>query len=876
MSVDEAARKAFLENLKKQYDGHPVWVAEAPYSRPVLDEDQQNAREKELLQGHTENAYLKHRYRNAWGDNRHKKYLDRDVYYSTTKGYPRRLVVQATQEVREEAQHDRRPRHWGHKRIKGNTPLIVRLSELCLNPFSIDKYHEEDETSTEKKRSKKLLMILIRPLHWLTSAILTLLLSWAIQVGVCVEVMSTPWTDSNWSEPYRDYENVHWAWPKHAVNTLDQSPINPKPQTSITKLTIPRFLVVWDKKLGRWETKETCHLRDEKTGMLEPYIFLSFSRANYAANDEKLRPFFHSVAKEILDYENAGKDPKDHLRAFWVDIDCISHTSPADYTNGVNTICDAVRCSKRVYILLPSDSPEEKRAWGNRMWTLPEVLLAAEKIRYCVTPSWKTQLPIQEPLPFFLQDVSLTDMYESFWPSASKSRRASIGKGYDEQHENAITHLIDHYTNRNTLSDLQQFTFAVQALAELTSGSDNIQGCSTPHVAYAAMGLMSYRLTPDETDSAYQAIARLSLVNDTNRLLERLICLFPRPTLLPADTESKNKDLQLLRNIADKDQYETHLWDIKPLCDVVGIGNEETPAVILDSCRGIPIRWKNFPRLKYTRGLSGFLPKFQMFVMAVGSWFILAAFNLFGVAAALGFATYANKYYQGENSDSSDSGTNNSDSTKSNLKVAFSSELVLYSLFAVLAFFAAGWIFSWCSPKVVQQLCNGGQQGISCHLVGFEGIMSLKDIEKTMYGNYHRRLSYAASTTPFSKALHDNHIRMGKEPDSKDRKELQKFWETERAKLGIPDTHCLFTIVDTGNLTVSVISAERPPVVALICGREGGMLRTVLCSWRFENNCLYRESVMRMRSSMMGSSSPNDWLKVSLASQGDTNGMLMG
>jgi hypothetical protein len=96
-------------------------------------------------------------------------------------------------------------------------------------------------------------------------------------------------------------------------------------------------------------------------------------------------------------------------------------------------------------------------------------------------------------------------------------------------------------------------------------------------------------------------------------------------------------------------------------------------------------------------------------------------------------------------------------------------------------------------------------------------------------------------------------------------------WEQERKVHGIPDTHRLFTIVDTGDMTVSVIAAERPPVVALICGREGGMLRALLCSWRFDKNCLYRECVVRMRSSIEDQATPNDWLKVSLASQSDVS-----
>lgn len=56
--------------------------------------------------------------------------------------------------------------------------------------------------------------------------------------------------------------------------------------------------------------------------------------------------------------------------------------------------------------------------------------------------------------------------------------------------------------------------------------------------------------------------------------------------------------------------------------------------------------------------------------------------------------------------------------------------------------------------------------------------------------------------------------------------------------------HGFFTLVDTGSLTVSIFSAVRPPSVALICGRKGGMLRTVLYYYERSNNCLYKETVM--------------------------------
>ncbi|KAJ5418568.1 uncharacterized protein N7487_002118 [Penicillium crustosum] len=108
------------------------------------------------------------------------------------------------------------------------------------------------------------------------------------------------------------------------------------------------------------------------------------------------------------------------------------------------------------------------------------------------------------------------------------------------------------------------------------------------------------------------------------------------------------------------------------------------------------------------------------------------------------------------------------------------------------------------------------------------------------------RLSYTALSTVFSGELRDCDIRISKEPD-------KNYWKNKFQELGLPRTHRIFTIV------------------ALISGREGDMLRVLLCSWRFENNCLYREDIFRMRSSLGEQVTRNDWLKISLASQGDVN-----
>jgi hypothetical protein len=371
-------------------------------------------------------------------------------------------------------------------------------------------------------------------------------------------------------------------------------------------------------------------------------------------------------------------------------------------------------------------------------------------------------------------------------------------------------------------------------------------------MAYAAMGLLAYRITPDEKDDTFKAIARLSLVNDSNQMLERLISLWPKYTPdVPGTSKVQGEERYavagseaLLRNIADQDQYSVHLWDIQPLCDVVGIGDDKfTPTVILDRCRGIPIRWKSFPKVRYVQNFEGFRECISQFVVWIGAWFLLTGFNLFATVVSLAFAS---------------------------MNHANIINIDQYML-GISVYLSIAWIISWFSPRAVRRLCNGGS-GLSCHLVGFEGTMTLREIEKAIYGNFTGRLSYAPSSTIFSQNIRHPKFRMGVEPrDLYGDPRGPEHWEQQRKEHGIPDTHRLFTIVDTGDMSVSVIAAERPPVVALICGREGGMVRALLCSWRFDKNCLYRECVVRMRSSLEDHAQPNDWLKVSLASQGEVS-----
>ena len=863
---EEDCEKKWNHDLHKKYNNHWRWKPGMPrYKNPKLNDAGIEQRKLELQ--HDRPASTKQPYRNSSGDV-YEKYADLDAYYSVSREYPRRLVVQATKEARD----DTRPRHWRHTKIDGRTPLIIRLAELCQNPLGLEEYdlgYDPDSIDTtlmpKKGVPRRVWEGFRKFIHHVLSIFFTLTLAWIIQGLLSFDIITEPWS-SEAGDDYEGYDNVHWEWPRHAINKLDQAPDNKKSQSKLAVEGIPRCLVIRNES-GEWEVKLTSELRDEKTGMLPPYVFLSFSRGNYRADDAPLKQFFRQMAGRILDHENKTHPDEPQVNAFWADVECVRKSPEPDYIEDVNTICDSVRVAKRVYILLPADTKKEKETWGKRVWTLPEVLLAAEKIEYCITPSWS------DPGLFGQEEfrkVSLTDMYRSFWgklPAISQTslirnntdrqlseqqltRSPSLGNS-DGKHEDVIRLLVDHYTNRVKLGELQLFAFAVQAMAQMLSGED--EGADTRNMAYAAMGLLAYRLTPDTEENAFTAIARLSLVNDSNRLLERLLCLWPSYTSAsyggPIYFSPKMKENQafaggqaLLQNIADQDQYSVHLWDIQPSCDVVGIGNDKyTPTVIVDGCKGVPIRWKSFPRVRYVQNFRRFRASISQIVVWLGSWFLLAGFNLFATVVSLAFA---------------------------NLHAADKISITGY-MRGIAVYVAVSWMISWFSPSAVRQLCSGGSNGLSNYLVGFEGTMTLREIETAIYGNYNARLSYAPSSTVFSQSVRHKELRMGRDRDERGELIGPKHWEEWREKLKVPKHYRLFTIVDTGDMSVSVIAAERPPVVALICGREGGMVRALLCSWRFETNCLYRESVVRMRSSIQQEASPNDWLKISLATQGD-------
>lgn len=172
------------------------------------------------------------------------------------------------------------------------------------------------------------------------------------------------------------------------------------------------------------------------------------------------------------------------------------------------------------------------------------------------------------------------------------------------------------------------------------------------------------------------------------------------------------------------------------------------------------------------------------------------------------------------------------------------------------------------SPSLINWLYLGKVWAAQPWLIGVEGYMSLPNLGHHLFGANLNRLSW--STTGSSLSRHNfldskkyKHYCEGQDPslsqDIKDR--------TRGALSNRKGKEKIFTLVDTYTMTVTLFGAINPPVAAIACGEEGGMQRTLLCSWDWTNKTVYRETVLRMEARAYWKMSPVGRIQLGLQSR---------
>ena len=621
--------------------------------------------------------------------------------------------------------------------------------------------------------------------------------------------------------PYKD-----WQYPYDARNQFENPPTQDKkdgtPQPSkrpligkIERFSEPDYLCLVDEmrpiRVAEYRQKHGL-------GASLDYIMVSYTAVQFATGKDKPvqdRLSLHRIGQQAA--RLAG------VKAYWIDFDCLG----PDHEHEENAwrISDVVRGAYRLVIAVAGpvgaiDNDQLPynllRDWGNRVWTLPELLLTPghnDLWIYTVNRSFDPRNQLEECLRSPPKQVNLRN-FSRYW----------------EDHE-LIGQLIDHYENSVILTPLELITTALKCL-EVRNITQHLPG----DLSYSLMGLLRRRPNAQKTDSGFQAFARLSLANDSNMLLERLICLLPQSPYAPW--------------YSFHDQWNASLWDIYPRTQVCGIGHSDT--VIIDGARAATIRWKSFKKV-IIRGNDTLRRQLARLALSLtGVLFIFAIIFL-----AIGGAV---------NNSSSSSSSSSYYSYSSSSNTAFSAPFLAIG---GLAMAIAGSIIL-ASPVLIKWLYLGKVWSAQPWFFGIEGYMSLADIETRLFGAPLGRLAW--STTASSLSRH-NFLREknyedyceGQDPSSYADIEA-RIQQAKNSPGGAQEK--IFTLVDTYTMTVTLFSAVKPPVAVLACGEEGGMQRALLCSYDWTRNVLHRETVLRMETRAFWRMSPVGRVRLSLQTKG--------
>ncbi|KAL8753789.1 MAG: hypothetical protein Q9184_005315 [Pyrenodesmia sp. 2 TL-2023] len=524
------------------------------------------------------------------------------------------------------------------------------------------------------------------------------------------------------------------------------------------------------------------------------YVFVSYFGQHFPngkTNDDYLRDVGIHAARAA------------NVNAYWCSKSCLFDLDEKDEKKwmkekeeSVWNMSDIIRRASALVIAVPARldaqfNGESLREWGRRCWTMPELLLYTG----------------QHPIYIYERTQRFDDRRQI--PRRELWNKAWSDTTYSGQ-------LIDHYEGSLMLTPLELNTVALHCLQNRSTSSEYLKG----DVAYMLMGLLRQRPEIVVTDNEFQAFARLSLANDSDLLLERMICLHHN---------NINADWWSL-----EDAWNATLWDIYPKVQICGIGDGHT--VIPDGAHGAAIRWNKFVPVR-TLGQETMrhrLVRWTLRSITPGFWLALLFIIVFTALRV------------GPLQKSSDI-----------LDPFRKFSGILLGLSAVIVLL---------SPLLLRQIYCTPTHDSQPFFFGIEGYLDKYELELLIFGSYEGRLSWSVAGSPLSRHSLD---RGGMRKGVPDRLSLtEDFMVRQNMYTGLDpvkaDTKVaslaananegslhekkLFTLVDTYTMTVTLFEAVRPPVAVIVCGAEGGMQRALLCSEDWKTGTLYRETVLRMES----------------------------
>lgn len=456
-----------------------------------------------------------------------------DRYISPLTGHVMELVVQATDEIYNGPGHTTYMRTY----IRNMSPIMLRIATWPTLPLDF---------LPGKMENRDVGWVIAK---WLPSCLaLALMVSYSgcdkdgrKRMLICYKLLF-PGDASGQERNHGRYDVFpyrYYGYPKAARNASEDvvpAPFARRPTDTVNPVAEralrPRYLCSLQEDdsvkivdVEQWDAQHPSTTLD--------YVFIAYTTEHFRHDSNSDMDALHRIAKRAT--RDAG------LTAYWIGCSCMPDS--AELEQDVYRISDVVRGAQSLAIATglsgrakTTEAHVMLKQWGKRMWTYPEVLLSpGDRIRVYVRDSNDVQVLLKRQ---FAAKV---------WSDAATSRQ-----------------LIDHYEQTLTLGPLELVTLALKCLHSRET-SEYLPGDHS----YALMGLVRLRPKIDKTDTAFQAFARLSLANNSDMLLERLICTLPR------NPEQHWSCMD--------DAWNVNLWDIYPKCQIAGIGHDDT--VIIVSCR---------------------------------------------------------------------------------------------------------------------------------------------------------------------------------------------------------------------------------------------------------------------------------------------------
>lgn len=351
-----------------------------------------------------------------------------------------------------------------------------------------------------------------------------------------------------------------------------------------------------------------------------------------------------------------------------------------------------------------------------------------------------------------------------------------------------VKELVNHYEGSAILSQIQLIETALECFSR--RGTHQF---SPGDIAYALMGLlpMSQRPTVHPDDTGFQAFARLSLANDGGEFLSRMVCLLP-PEQRTGDATAWYGNV--------KDIWGARIRDVHPSSRVVKMATNAPDTLIFDSAHCAAITWDGFDLDVARRGempTKGGMVLVFAYSVLFSITCLLFLFVMQHVAHVGGLGLPRNLI-----------------------------PMVCLGVFGLPALLMPP-LYLWAQRDT-------HPREMKAELVGIEGHVDAGTIEKHLWGYNHGRLTQIDGTPD---------ERQDSQSDSDDQPATQpRPKESEDSR---------FTLVDTHMMTVTHITAAKPPVALLVVGSAGGAQRALLCSYDWRDDTFEREAMLRIKPRML-------------------------